>query len=112
MHDLDHVDGNASAYYFTLQTGKHDIVELWSFLYLDLANSSVKSIAGQMQCSRQQTSHRQKTSVLSWSTSWTFSHHILTQYNQSAGEQAYNTWLSKLQSSWVQVRDLRSASVK
>ncbi|KAI5996306.1 hypothetical protein EDD15DRAFT_2251690 [Pisolithus albus] len=69
---LDHVDGDASAYYFTLRTGKRDTVELRSFLYLDLANSSAKSIAGQTQRSRQQTSHRRKTSVLSRSTSWTF----------------------------------------
>ncbi|KAI6024049.1 hypothetical protein BKA83DRAFT_4603427 [Pisolithus microcarpus] len=72
MRDLDHVDGDASAYYFTLRTGKHDMVELRSFLYLDLANSSVKSIAGQTLRGRQQTSHRRKTSVSSRSTSWTF----------------------------------------
>ncbi|KAI6124573.1 hypothetical protein EDD16DRAFT_1562560 [Pisolithus croceorrhizus] len=67
-----HVDSDASAYYFTLRTGKRDTVELRSFLYLDLASSSARSIAAQTQRSRQQTSHRRKNSVLSRSTSWTF----------------------------------------
>ncbi|KAI6116175.1 hypothetical protein F5141DRAFT_1290667 [Pisolithus sp. B1] len=67
-----HVDGDASAYYFTLRTGKRDTVELRSFLYLDLASSSTRSIAAQTQRSRQQASHRRKNSVLSRSTSWTF----------------------------------------
>ncbi|KAI6010725.1 hypothetical protein F5J12DRAFT_718872 [Pisolithus orientalis] len=70
LDDVD--DDDPSAYYFTLRTGRRDTVELRSFLYLDLASSSARSIAAQTQRSRQQTSHKRKTSMLSRSTSWTF----------------------------------------
>ncbi|KAI6149239.1 hypothetical protein BKA82DRAFT_1007546 [Pisolithus tinctorius] len=54
---LDDVDDDPSAYYFTLRTGRRDTVELRSFLYLDLASSSARSVASQTQRNRQQTSH-------------------------------------------------------
>ncbi|KAF9219788.1 hypothetical protein BS17DRAFT_788783 [Gyrodon lividus] len=51
---------DASAFYFTLQTGTRDTLELRSFLYLDLAEYN-----------RPAAGHRQKPSTTSKSTSWT-----------------------------------------
>ncbi|KAH0836323.1 hypothetical protein J3R83DRAFT_7874 [Lanmaoa asiatica] len=68
-------DDNASAFYFTLQTGKRDTVELRSFLYLDLADHK-----------RHAPSHRRKFSILSKSTSWTCTTDVKSIYDSARTE--------------------------
>ncbi|KAG2048062.1 hypothetical protein BDR06DRAFT_963147 [Suillus hirtellus] len=65
-------DDHASAFYFTLQMGQRDTVELRSFLSLDLADSN-----------RPIASHRRKPSVMSKSTSWTYTSDVTSAHDLS-----------------------------
>ncbi|KAG2142920.1 uncharacterized protein EDB93DRAFT_1105402 [Suillus bovinus] len=71
-HNNAAADDHASAFYFTLQMGKRDTVELRSFLSLDLADSN-RSIAA----------HRRKQSIMSKSTSWTCTHDVTSIHDLS-----------------------------
>jgi hypothetical protein len=66
-------DDHASAFYFTLQTGRRDTVEFRSFLSLDLADSN-RSVVG----------HRRKPSNMSKSTSWTCTSDVTSAHDLSS----------------------------
>ncbi|KAG2346708.1 hypothetical protein BDR05DRAFT_928220 [Suillus weaverae] len=65
-------DDHASAFYFTLQMGHRDTVELRSFLSLDLADSNRSIVA-----------HRRKPSNMSKSTSWTCTSDVTSAHDLS-----------------------------
>ncbi|KAG0705610.1 hypothetical protein DFH29DRAFT_268719 [Suillus ampliporus] len=67
------LDDDASAFYFTLQTGQRDTVEFRSFLSLDLAADCNRSVAG----------HRRKPSNMSKSTSWTCTSNVTSAHDLS-----------------------------